>query len=77
MVAALHSLIATASVAADSSLVVLDKNAAIYLREHVYHCDSGTANDLEVIISYEQIMRSCCEGNWQLNQRRHHQGCGQ
>ena len=35
------SLIATASVAADSSLVVLDKNTAIYLEEDMfYHCYS-------------------------------------
>ena len=50
------SLIATASVAADSSLVVLDKNTAIYLEEGMsITATAGTANDLEVIISYEQI----------------------
>lgn len=50
------SLIATASVAADSSLVVLDKNTAIYLEENMsITATAGTANDLEVIISYEQI----------------------
>ena len=50
------SLIATASVAADSSLVVLDKNTAIYLEENMsITATAGTANDLELIISYEQI----------------------
>ena len=50
------SLIATASVAADTSLVVLDKNTAIYLEENMsITATAGTANDLEVIISYEQI----------------------
>ena len=50
------SLIATASVAADSSLVVLDKNTAIYLEENMsITATAGTANDLEVIVSYEQI----------------------
>ena len=50
------SLISTASVAADSSLVVLDKNTAIYLEENMsITATAGTANDLEVIISYEQI----------------------
>ena len=50
------SLISTASVAADSSLVVLDKNTAIYLEEDMsITATAGTANDLEVIISYEQI----------------------
>ena len=50
------SLIATASVAADSSLVVLDKNTAIYLEENMsITATAGTANDLEVIITYEQI----------------------
>ena len=50
------SLIATASVAADSSLVVLDKNTAICLEENMsITATAGTANDLEVIISYEQI----------------------
>ncbi len=50
------SLIATASVAADTSMVVLDKNTAIYLEENMsITATAGTANDLEVIISYEQI----------------------
>lgn len=51
-----YSLVATASVAADSSLVVLDKNTAIYLEEdRSITVTAGTANDLEVIVSYEEI----------------------
>jgi hypothetical protein len=51
-----YSLISTASVAADSSLVVLDKNTAIYLEEdRSITATAGTANDLEVIVSYEEI----------------------
>lgn len=51
-----YSLVSTASVAADSSLVVLDKNTAVYLEEdHSITAQAGTANDLEVIVSYEEI----------------------
>lgn len=51
-----YSLISTASVAPDSSLVVLDKNTAIYLEEDKsISVTAGTANDLEVIVSYEEI----------------------
>jgi len=51
-----YSLVATASVAADSSMVVLDKNTAIYLEEDKSTtATAGTANDLEVIVSYEEI----------------------
>jgi len=51
-----YSLVATASVAADSSMVVLDKNTAIYLEEDKsITATAGTANDLEVIVSYEEI----------------------
>lgn len=51
-----YSLISTASVAADSSLVVLDKNTAIYLEEDKsISVTAGTAGDLEVIVSYEEI----------------------
>jgi len=35
---------------------VLDKNTAIYLEENMsITATAGTANDLEVIVSYEQI----------------------
>ena len=51
-----YSLVSTASVAADSSLVVLDKNTALYLEENTsISATAGTANDLEVIVSYEEI----------------------
>ena len=51
-----YSLVSTASVAADSSMVVLDKNTAIYLEEDKsITATAGTANDLEIIVSYEEI----------------------
>lgn len=51
-----YSLVSTASVPADASLVVLDKNTAIYLEEDMsITATAGTASDLEVIVSYEEI----------------------
>jgi len=51
-----YSLISTASVAADSALIALDKNTAIYLEENTsISATAGTANDLEVLVSYEEI----------------------
>ena len=51
-----YSLVSTASVAADSSIVVLDKNTAIYLEEDKsITATAGTANDLEIIVIYEEI----------------------
>ena len=51
-----YSLVATASVPADSALVALDKNTAIYLEENTsITATAGTANDLEVLVSYEEI----------------------
>ena len=51
-----YSLISTASVSADSALVVLDKNTALYLEENTsITATAGTANDLEVLVSYEEI----------------------
>ena len=51
-----YSLVSTISVPADASLVVLDKNTATYLEEDVsITATAGTANDLEVIVSYEEI----------------------
>ena len=50
------SLVSTVSVPADASLIVIDKNTAIYLEEDMsITATAGTANDLEVVISYEQI----------------------
>ena len=51
-----YSLVSTVSVAGDSSLIALDKNTAIYLEEdRSITVTAGTANDLEVIVSYEEI----------------------
>ena len=51
-----YSLVSTVSVPADASLIVLDKNTAIYLEENTsITATAGTASDLEVIVSYEQI----------------------
>ena len=51
-----YSLVSTISVPADASLVVVDKATAIYLEEDKsITATAGTANDLEVIISYEEI----------------------
>ena len=50
------SLVSTVSVPADASLIVLDKSTAIYLEaDRSIGVTAGTANDLEVIISYEEI----------------------
>ena len=51
-----YSLVSTISVPADASLVVVDKNTALYLEEDKsITATAGTANDLEVIVSYEEI----------------------
>jgi len=51
-----YSLASTISVPADASLVVVDKNTALYLEEDMsITVTAGTANDLEVIVSYEEI----------------------
>jgi len=51
-----YSLVSTVSVPADASLVVLDKNTALYLEEdRSITATAGAANDLEVIVSYEEI----------------------
>lgn len=50
------SLVATASVPADASLVAIDKNTALYLEEdRSITATASAANDLEVIVSYEEI----------------------
>jgi hypothetical protein len=49
-------IVSTISVPADASLVALDKNTAIYLEEDKsITATAGTANDLKVIVSYEEI----------------------
>ena len=51
-----YSLVSTVSVPADASLVALDKSTAIYLEEDKsITATAGTAGDLEVIVSYEEI----------------------
>ena len=51
-----YSLVSTISVPAYSSWVVVDKATANYLEEDKsITATAGTANDLEVIISYEEI----------------------
>jgi hypothetical protein len=51
-----YSLVNTISVPADASLVVVDKGTALYLEEDKsITATAGTANDLEVIVSYEEI----------------------
>jgi hypothetical protein len=51
-----YSLVSTISVPADASLVVVDKGTAIYLEEdRSISVTAGTANDLEVVVSYEEI----------------------
>ena len=51
-----YSLASTLSVPPDASLVIIDKNTAIYLEEdRSISVTAGIANDLEVIVSYEEI----------------------
>lgn len=51
-----YSLVSTVSVPADASLVVMDKSTSIYLEENTsITATAGTANDLEVLVSYEEI----------------------
>ena len=49
-------IVSTISVPADASLVVIDKNTSIYLEEdRSLGATAGAANDLKVIVSYEEI----------------------
>ena len=51
-----YSLVSTVSVPADASLVVVVKNTAIYLEEDMsISVTAGTADDLEIVVSYEEI----------------------
>jgi len=51
-----YALAKTISVPADASLVVLDKGTAVYLEEDKsIGAIAGTANDLVVVCSYEEI----------------------
>jgi len=49
-------IVSTVSVPADASLVVIDKNTAIYLLEdRSIGATAGTADDLKVVASWEEI----------------------
>jgi hypothetical protein len=49
-------IVSTISVPADASLVVIDKNTSIYLEEdRSIGATAGTASDLKVLVSYEEI----------------------
>ena len=49
-------IVKTISVPADASLVVIDKNTALYLEEDKsIGAIAGTANDLKIVCSYEEI----------------------
>lgn len=49
-------IVSTVSVPADASLVVIDKNTSIYLEEdRSIGATAGAANDLKVIVSYEEL----------------------
>lgn len=49
-------IVSTVSVPADASLVVIDKNTSIYLEEdRSIGATAGAANDLKVVVSYEEI----------------------
>jgi hypothetical protein len=51
-----YSLAKTVSVPADASLVVIDKNTAIYLEENTsMTAIAGSASDLMIVASYEEI----------------------
>lgn len=53
---ATHYLAKTISVPANSTLVVLSKDSAIYLNEgDQIQCVASAANDIDVTISYEEI----------------------
>ena len=49
-------IVSTVSVPADASLIVMDKSTSIYLEEdRSIGATAGSANDLKVIVSYEEI----------------------
>jgi hypothetical protein len=49
-------IVSTVSVPADASLIVIDKNTSIYLEEdRSIGATAGSASDLKVIVSYEEI----------------------
>jgi len=49
-------IVSTVSVPADASLIVIDKNTSLYLEEdRSIGATAGSANDLKVVVSYEEI----------------------
>lgn len=51
-----YALASTVSVPADASMVIIDKNSSVYIMENQsITVTAGTANDLEVVCSYEEI----------------------
>ena len=51
-----YALASTLTVPADASVIITDKNTAIYLEEDKsLAATASAANDLEVIVSYEEI----------------------
>jgi len=49
-------IVSTVSVPADASLIVIDKNTSLYLEEdRSIGATAGAANDLKVVVSYEEI----------------------
>ena len=49
-------IVSTVSVPADASLIVIDKNTSIYLEEdRSIGATAGSASDLKVVVSYEEI----------------------
>ena len=49
-------IVSTISVPADATLVVIDKNTSLYLEEdRSIGATAGSANDLKVVVSYEDI----------------------
>jgi len=51
-----YALANTVSVPADAAMVIIDKNSSVYIMENQsITVTAGTANDLEVVCSYEEI----------------------
>lgn len=51
-----YALASTVNVPADAAIVIMDKNTSIYLEEdRSLSATAETANDLEIIVSYEEI----------------------
>jgi len=49
-------IVSTVSVPADASLIVIDRGTSIYLEEdRSIGATAGSANDLKVVVSYEEI----------------------